>query len=160
MKKDSPEYEKSKIDELLENLNDGNDKEKISRHGAFNEAKKNHDIPKCQQPDKVEYNYKSKYINCGKKDNEKEGKIREYFFKDKNNPNKEIIIREDLGHKYPDDPEQNRGHHFNVDVHENGKTINDKKHYDFDLKKWAENKNNVKTQENKEKSQKKKSGNN
>ena len=52
----------------------------------------------------MEYNYKSKYINCGKKGNEKEGKIREYFFKDKNNPNKEIIIREDLGHKYPDDP--------------------------------------------------------
>ena len=48
LKKDSPEYEKSKIDELLENLSDGNDKENISRHGAFNEAKKNHNIPKCQ----------------------------------------------------------------------------------------------------------------
>ena len=71
-------------------------------------------------------------INDNKKDNEKEGKIREYFFTDKNKPNRVVIIREDLGHKYPDDPSHNRGHHFNVEVHENGKTIKDKKHYDFD----------------------------
>lgn len=132
LKKDSPDYEKSKIDILLENLNDDNNNKKIKRTEAFNFAKRNHGIPKNQEPDKVEYNVVGHQKNYNKKDNEKEGKIREYFFTDKNKPNRVVIIREDLGHKYPDDPSHNRGHHFNVEVHENGKTINDKKHYDFD----------------------------
>lgn len=132
LKKDSPDYEKSKIDKFLENLNDKTDEKKMKRTEAFNLAKRNHGIPKNQEPDKVEYNVVGHQKNYNKKDNEKEGKIREYYFTDKNKPNRIVIIREDLGHKYPDDPSQNRGHHFNVEVHENGKTINDKKHYDFD----------------------------
>ena len=132
MKKDCPDYEKSKIDKFLENLNENNGEKKMKRSEAFNLAKRNHGIPKNQEPDKVEYNIVGHQKNYNKKDNEKEGKIREYFFTDKNKPNRVVIIREDLGHKYPDDPSHNRGHHFNVEVHENGKTINDKKHYDFD----------------------------
>ena len=132
LKKDSPDYEKSKIDKFLENLNNNTDEKKVKRTEAFNLAKRNHGIPKNQEPDKVEYNIVGHQKNYNKKDNEKEGKIREYFFTDKNKPNRVVIIREDLGHKYPDDPSHNRGHHFNVEVHENGKTIKDKKHYDFD----------------------------
>ena len=105
--------------------------EKTRRHGTFNEAKRNHGIPRSQQPDIVEYNYKSKYINYGKNDEDKVGKIREYVFKDKNIPNREVIIREDLGHKFG---EQKIGHHFNVEVRKNGKIINDKKHYYIDSK--------------------------
>lgn len=132
LEKDSSDYEKKKIEELLINLKNDTGKKKVTRTEAFNEAKRNNGIPKSQQPDKVEYNVPGHLKNYNKKNNEKDGKIREYFFTDKNNPKRVVIIREDLGHIYPDDPTQNRGHHFNVEVHENNKTINDKKHYDFD----------------------------
>ena len=131
LKKGSPEYEKLKIDELLANLNDDGEK-KMSRQGAFNEAKRNSGIPKNQKPDDIKYERENHMKNYFKKDGEKEGTIRQYFFIDKNKPNRMVIIREDLGHIYPDDPSQNRRHHFNVEIHENGKTINDKKHYDFE----------------------------
>lgn len=93
----------------------------IKRHGAFNEAKKNSNIPRKQQPDIVRYNKK------------KEGDwIREYTYKDENIPNRVVIIREDKGHTF-DDPTQNRGPHFNVKIYENDKCKKDKKHYEFEF---------------------------
>jgi len=132
LKKDCPDYEKSKIDKFLENLNENNGEKKMKRSEAFNLAKRNHGIPKNQEPDDIDYDRDEHMKNYFKKKEEKVGTIRQYYFIDKNKPNRLVIIREDLGHKYPDDPSQDRAHHFNVEVHDNGKTINDKKHYDFE----------------------------
>ena len=86
----------------------------MKRSEAFYLAKRNHGIPKNQEPDGIDYNRDEHMKNYFKKKEEKEGTIRQYYFIDKNKPNRLVIIREDLGHKYPDDPSQDRAHHFNV----------------------------------------------
>ncbi len=68
------------------------------RRGAFREAKRNCNIPMCQQPDAV-----------GPSRDRKGRKLagRTYTFGD-------CEIREHAdGHDFPDDPSQNRGPHFN-----------------------------------------------
>ena len=76
---------------------------KKTRNAAFREAKRHNNIPMCQQPTNVTKNHKNL-----------QGKTepgREYTFK---NGNKTTTIRDDrLGHKFKDDPSQNRGPHFN-----------------------------------------------
>ena len=67
-----------------------------ARSGAFKEAKRQNGIPVSEQPVSVT------------KPNKYKGQGREYEFKDGTK------IRDDaFGHKYPDDPTQNRGPHFN-----------------------------------------------
>jgi filamentous hemagglutinin len=73
------------------------------RHGAFNEAKRQNNIPTSQQPE-------STGPNLDRGNNPQPG--REYTFRDANG--QEVIIRDDAaGHDFgPDDP-QNRGPHSN-----------------------------------------------
>jgi len=130
--------------------------QEIKRHGGFGQAKRSAGIPKSQQPDQIKYYEKTHYENIGKEKGEKTGCIREYIFKDKNNPDRVVIIREDLGHKYIENGKlvDSRGSHFHVEVHEKGKpTFNDKKHYDFDITKPIEGINNIKIKEDNDKNQ-------
>jgi RHS repeat-associated protein len=73
------------------------------RRGAFNEAKRQNEIPTSQQPE-------STGPNMDKRDNVQPG--RQYQFK--NNNGEDVIIRDDAaGHVHTDDDTQSRGPHFN-----------------------------------------------
>ncbi len=75
------------------------------RKGAFKQAKRNNDIPITQQPDRV-------LPNVDKRGNPQAGRIYEF-----DTPQGTKSIRNDIGgHKYLDDPSQNRGSHFNDDA--------------------------------------------
>ena len=71
MKKDCPDYEKSKIDKFLENLNENNGEKKMKRAEAFNLAKRNHGIPKNQEPDDIDYDRDEHMKNYFKKKKKK-----------------------------------------------------------------------------------------
>ena len=78
-----------------------------TRNAAFRKAKEVNGIPRSEQPSKVEYTHLNRQ---GKRE-----PGREYTF----GKNGEHKIRDDAkGHKYKDDPSQNRGSHFN-DEHGN-----------------------------------------
>jgi hypothetical protein len=73
------------------------------RQGAFNEAKRQNNIPTSQQP-------ASTTPNVDRRGNPQPG--RQYKFRDANG--NEVIIRDDAaGHNYGPDNPQNRGPHFN-----------------------------------------------
>lgn len=75
------------------------------RQGAFNQAKRDNDIPTSQQPDATG-------PNVDRRGNTQPG--RQYEFT--NNAGEKVTIRDDAaGHQFPDDPSQNRGPHFNDD---------------------------------------------
>ena len=85
------------------------------RRGQFRKAKADNDIPRSQQPDKVK-------PNVDRAGRPTEGKQYEFT----NNKGEKVTIRDDAaGHKYSDDPSQNRGPHFNDDAG---------RHYDYDPK--------------------------
>ena len=88
--------------------------EGAGRRGAFREAKRASGIPVSAQPKEVR-------PAIGNQNERIPG--RDYIFKDPQNEEKELVIHEHFGHKFPDDPSQNRGKHFN-DIHGN--------HYDYE----------------------------
>ncbi|MDP9477521.1 MAG: HNH/endonuclease VII fold putative polymorphic toxin [Actinomycetota bacterium] len=74
------------------------------RSGSLREAKRNNGIPVSQQPSGVRD--VPDRTNPGKS-------VKEYDYKDPQ-AGKTKTIRDDRnGHRYPDDPSQNRGPHFN-----------------------------------------------
>ena len=84
-----------------------------SRNAAFRKAKEINNIPRTEQPIKVNKDH------LNRQGKHEQG--REYFFKD----NK--VIRDDAkGHIFKDDPSQNRGPHFNDQ---------NKNHFDYPSKK-------------------------
>ena len=88
--------------------------EGAGRRGAFREAKRASGIPVTAQPKEVR-------PAVGKQGQQIPG--RDYVFENPQKGGDDVIIREHFGHKYPDNPSQNRGNHFN-DIHGN--------HYDYD----------------------------
>ena len=114
----------------------------IGRRGAKHEGLRKHDIPTSQQPDKSVYNHHLKYENGNpqKKREDWTGTKRTETYKDRNNPNREVIVREDVGHEFIKDGKVERiDKHFNFEVREEGKpTIKDKKHYYFNTTKKQE----------------------
>ncbi|REJ65141.1 MAG: type IV secretion protein Rhs [Planctomycetota bacterium] len=75
------------------------------RRGAFREAKRRNNIPQGQQPSRVK-------PNLDKRGNPQPGKQYEF-----DTPEGTKTIRDDAGgHRYPDDPTQDRGPHFNDDA--------------------------------------------
>jgi hypothetical protein len=83
------------------------------RGGAFNQAKRDNNIPTSQQPDNTGR-------NVDRQGNTQPG--RQYTYT--NNKGETVTIRDDAaGHRYADDPSQNRGAHFNDDQG---------RHYDYE----------------------------
>jgi hypothetical protein len=77
------------------------------RDGAFNEAKRLNGIPTSQQPDRVSENRDAR-------GNLQPGRTYEFDVPRPGGGTQTIPIRDDAaGHKYPDNPGQDRGPHFN-----------------------------------------------
>ncbi|MET7951649.1 polymorphic toxin-type HINT domain-containing protein [Micromonospora sp. NPDC005324] len=90
--------------------------EGAGRGGAFNQAKRDSGIPTSQSPDRT-------LPNVDRRGNPQPGRSYEFEVPAEGGGTKTIRIRDDAGgHKFPDDPSQNRGSHFNT---ENGD------HYDY-----------------------------
>lgn len=78
-----------------------------ARSGAFNEAKRQSGIPVSQSPSKV-------YPNVDKRNNPQPGYIYEFDVPRPGGGTQKVYIRDDAGgHFFTDDPNQNRGPHFN-----------------------------------------------
>ena len=128
----------------LNPCNDAKGNTNNSRRSAFQKAKKDANVPKSQQPDKIfddknnrrqQYRYVKMTDKNGKSILDKNGNTiwtREYQFTTKDN-SKVIIQDHSAGHKFPDGKNE-EGSHFNVrPIHDtrNGKVSGTKAHYEF-----------------------------
>jgi hypothetical protein len=79
------------------------------RHGAFAQAKRDAGVPVSQQPVRVRENRDAR-------ENLQPGRQYDFEVPKPGGGTRTVTIRDDAaGHRYPDDPSQNRGPHFNIE---------------------------------------------